>query len=71
MRNTSLYYAVENGDDSIARLLLSYGADIDKPDKYSFTPLHQAIQNKHKNIVSLLLMRKASARPRFKSARHR
>lgn len=52
---TPLSWAIYNGHEAIARLLLEKGADLESKDKHSYPPLSRAIYNSHEAIAKLLL----------------
>ena len=54
---TPLYWALKNGHQEIAKLLLVSGADIEAENKDGKTPLHLALQAGHLETVKLLLER--------------
>ena len=51
---TPLHFAVEHGQVSIARLLVSKKADVNSRDKRGWTPLHRAVSLGHLEVVQLL-----------------
>lgn len=51
----SLGGAVMRGDAAAVRVLLTYGADVNKTDKDGDTPLSEAASNNHAEIVKILL----------------
>ena len=51
---TVLHRAVIHGDEALARLLLTHGADPDRQDRSGKTPLHHAVA-KNRQLVALLL----------------
>ncbi|KAK1755400.1 ankyrin repeat-containing domain protein [Echria macrotheca] len=56
---SSLHFAVCNGDQSMARLLLDRGADVTRQDDTGSTPLHLAAECGLEGLVALLLERSA------------
>ncbi len=55
-----LHYACLSKNLLLVKLLLNFGADINKKDDYEDTPLHIAIKQIHNDLVKLLLFRKAN-----------
>ncbi len=47
--------AVVNGNIGIATILLEEGCLVDRPNKYAFTALHAACEQKAKELIQLLL----------------
>jgi ankyrin repeat protein len=56
---TPLQIAAENGSVGIARLLISRGATVDRPDKRSLSPLQLAAREGNTELVEMLLERGA------------
>lgn len=56
---TPLHWAAKRGFFSMARLLISYGADTNAKDIIGRTPLYLAVSFEYPNIVKLLLYHKA------------
>ncbi|XP_044179068.1 ankyrin-3-like, partial [Acropora millepora] len=56
---TPLHLACWYGQESVVKLLLEHGADVNATDKFQFTPLHKAERRNHHSIVKLLLDHKA------------
>ncbi|XP_068698924.1 GA-binding protein subunit beta-1-like [Montipora foliosa] len=56
---TPLHLACGYGQESIVKLLLEHGADVNAIDRFQFTPLHKAERRNHHSIVKLLLDYKA------------
>jgi ankyrin repeat protein len=56
---TPLYQACYNGHESIARLLVESGVDVNATSKGEQTALHQACYNGHESIARLLVERGA------------
>ncbi|XP_052273038.1 protein phosphatase 1 regulatory subunit 27-like isoform X2 [Dreissena polymorpha] len=48
---TPLHQAVLDGNEAAVRLLVNHGADVNKQDKDSWTPLHAACAEGHADIV--------------------
>lgn len=63
---TPLHVASSCGHLEIIKLLLSFNATIDIPDKFGSTPLFYAIKNHHTEAVQLLLDKNADATIRNK-----
>lgn len=59
---TPLFYAAKKGYLSVARILISHGANINATDDYSMTPLLEAAQNGHISMVKMLLRRGANVK---------
>ena len=68
---TPLGFAAQAGKAEVVKILLSHGADIDKPDKITYytkefgkyqgiTPLCHAVMNSHKDLVMLLIKSRAN-----------
>jgi len=57
---TPLFYACRAGDERMARVLLTAGADLEAQTPMGARPLHGAIESGDEAIVSLLLERSAS-----------
>ncbi|XP_074649063.1 uncharacterized protein LOC141904378 [Tubulanus polymorphus] len=62
--NTSLHYAVQNGNLECGRLLLNEGADVNVRKANLMSPLHIAAVNGFSELVQLLLDWKAEIDPR-------
>ena len=58
-KRTALIWAAERGHESVVRLLLEKGADIEAKAIYGHTALHKAVQFGHEAVVRLLLENKA------------
>jgi ankyrin repeat protein len=58
--NGGLKTAVKEGKETVVRMLLSMGADLESRDSESRTPLAQAVLYEHESIVKLLLEKGAS-----------
>ena len=56
---TPLHIAAYNGYETIAKILISKGADINSQNINGLTPLHLATQKNYLNVVKLLLTYKA------------
>jgi hypothetical protein len=56
-RQTALSHATEIPDDNVelARMLISYGADVNHPDIYGMTPIFQAVMSAHSKAVNVLM----------------
>jgi ankyrin repeat protein len=52
---SALYYAAEAGDQDIVKLLIRYGAEVDRPDKWGISPLMTATWFGHTDCVDVLL----------------
>jgi GTPase SAR1 family protein len=52
---TPLHDASQNGNESIASVMLDNGANVNVKDKDGWTPLHYASDNGHDAVISLLL----------------
>jgi len=50
--NLAVFYKVA---PEIVQLLIAYGADINQPDLFNETPLHNAIRNEDKTIAKILV----------------
>ena len=50
-----LHWAAVNGDLSVAKLLLEFGAQLDAPNRYRNSPLHLAVENRHVAVAALFL----------------
>ncbi len=57
--NTPLHEAILNGEDKIAKYLISMGSDIGKQNAMGNSPLHIAAQNNRKEIAELLIAKGA------------
>ncbi len=53
--NSALFKAIEEGNETTAKLLLNAGADKDKVNELGYTPLNIAAFYGHNQIVKLLL----------------
>jgi ankyrin repeat protein len=62
--NLMIFY---KGDPAIAQLLIDYKADVNKPDRFNESPLHNAIASEAIAIAKMLL--KANANPSLKNDR--
>jgi ankyrin repeat protein len=58
--NGRLKSAIREGKETVVRMLLSMGADVEERDSQSRTPLAEAVLYKHESIVKLLLEKGAS-----------
>ena len=67
--NTYLHFAALHNNVESAKALLNYGANINKKDSNGNTALHHAAISGHRNIVTLLLGRKADPCIRNKQGR--
>lgn len=52
---TPLYYAIENGNYKMAKLLLHYGADPNRHYLYVLSPMYSAIHLRRHDIMQLLI----------------
>ncbi|KAF8857589.1 ankyrin, partial [Acephala macrosclerotiorum] len=52
---TPLFYAAQNGNEAVIKLLLDKGFDVNAASLSGSTPLHQASENGHVEVVKLLL----------------
>jgi ankyrin repeat protein len=58
---TALYCSIEEGNEEIAKLLITLKADVNKKTKYIHrTPLHAAVENSHATLAEFLV--KSNAR---------
>ncbi|MDQ2687741.1 MAG: ankyrin repeat domain-containing protein, partial [Armatimonadota bacterium] len=64
MRVTPLMCAAQNGQEPLARLLLTHGAKVDIRDSNNDTALHMAAEDGHTALVRLLLAHGADTRLR-------
>ena len=55
LRMTPLHHAVRNGDLSLARIFLDFGAEVNTADNEVGTPLHSAVISHHTFMIDLLL----------------
>ena len=53
-QQTALHAASGHGHLEVAQFLLNHGADINKQDKYGFTPLHWACSSGRTNTIAFL-----------------
>jgi hypothetical protein len=58
-RETPLYYALENGSEEVARILLDHGARVNHQNWELETPLHRAVKQGNLGMAKLLLEAKA------------
>lgn len=58
-RQAALFWAAHRGDEALVKLLLANEAMVDQADALDFTPLMEAITQKHVGVVTLLLSHKA------------
>ncbi|KAL7783395.1 ankyrin repeat-containing domain protein [Trichoderma afarasin] len=58
---TPLSWAAKNGHETVVKLLLEQGAEIDSQDNGGQTPLSLAAENGHETVVGLLLEKGAKA----------
>jgi uncharacterized protein YecT (DUF1311 family) len=58
--NADLAAAAAKGNAKEVARLLDSGANIESRDKYSLTPLHEAVASGHKDVVELLIARGAN-----------
>jgi len=63
--NTCMHLATKSGNAEMAELLLDHKANIDDLDQNGYSPLMIAVSERHKQLISTLLMKKA--RLNFKS----
>lgn len=61
---TALAYAAKNGWGYAAKTLISHGAEVDLPDLKKRTPLMHAVINRNREMVDLLIKRKADINAR-------
>jgi len=54
-QTTLLHYTASNHHTYIIHYLIEHGADINKTDRYGYTPLHDAVNSGHIDTVELLL----------------
>jgi ankyrin repeat protein len=52
---TPLQFAIMNGNNEIAELLIDQGADINKPGKEGRTPIVEAVNNSNQEMVDMLI----------------
>ena len=52
--------AAQCGHETIVKMLVKYGADVNAADLQGCTPLQRAALNGHENVVGLLLKSKAT-----------
>lgn len=57
---TPLHYAADFGQLKVLKFLIEIGADVNKKDKYSITPLLAAIWEGHTECVEFLLEMRAN-----------
>lgn len=63
--NTALHYAVDNATTpSIAKLLLSHGANVNAHNKSKETPMHKAVMANNMTLVDMLIRAGASVNDR-------
>jgi hypothetical protein len=67
--NTLLLFAASNGYVDLAKLLLSYRADINSKTFYGSTPLHEAVWEGRKAMVELLLAHGADVNVKCKNCK--
>lgn len=51
----ALHAAALNGHITVARRLVAAGFDVGATDERGFTPLHEAVRGKHRNVIEFLL----------------
>lgn len=59
VRVAALHVAAAQGAESVAKVLMSAGADPNQLDGYNYTPLHLAAEGKDHSLVAKLLLREA------------
>jgi len=57
-----LYFATQNKQEELAKLLISYGADVNAQDETGKHPIFHAVQNADLKITKLLLTNKADVK---------
>ncbi len=69
-RETALIMKIEKDepDFNTIILLLNYGADVNKEDKYHLSPLTYALINNHKNIVKYLVEHGANVNAKYRKS---
>jgi len=65
--NTTLHYAVRNGNKETVKFLLEEGADVNSRDKYGKTPLFNSVVNDDIEIVKMLIAKGADIKAKDKA----
>eukprot|EP00123_Amoebidium_parasiticum_P010521 comp20160_c0_seq1/m.24950 comp20160_c0_seq1/g.24950 ORF comp20160_c0_seq1/g.24950 comp20160_c0_seq1/m.24950 type:complete len:969 (-) comp20160_c0_seq1:35-2941(-) len=60
-KHTALHMAAAEGHIDVVKFLLSHGAEVNIVDRWGHTPLKNALDNHHKDIVALLTQKGAQA----------
>merc|ERR1719233_1000979 len=69
--NTPIHAAVVNNDVYVVRILLAYNeTDINKANKFGWTPIYTAAVNGYNEILTMLLNKNAKVNEKIKTKSH-